>query len=196
MEGVENISLYHSDIENLPFEEGKFDFIVMNGVVEWLGEKNKNKDPRDDQLEDLRKVYSLLKKGGTLYIGIENRFAATYLHNAKDHNRLRYTTFMPRFLADWVTKGKLSKPYRTYTYGIGGYKKLLAETGFGKSELKFYVAHPGYNMPQYLIDFEDNGAFRFFFSHTNSNAVFKWLLANFTFLVKRFFYSYVIFAKK
>ena len=198
MEKAENVFLYHSNIENLSFEKERFDFIVMNGVVEWLGEKNKNKNPREDQLEDLRKIYSLLKSGGMLYIGIENRYAATYLHNAKDHNKLKYTTFMPRFLADWVTRIRKGKAYRTYTYGKLGYERLLKKVGFDSNELHFYVAHPGYNMPQYLIDFADNSAFSFFFSNSGLNKFLKYLLKQKIAIeiVKRFFYSYVIFAKK
>lgn len=198
MDGANNVYLYHSDIERLPFKKEKFDFILMNGLVEWLGEKNKNKDPRQDQIEDLKKIFSLLKKDGVLYIGIENRYAATYLHNAKDHNRLKYTTFMPRFLADWVTKLRTGKSYRTYTYGISGYKKLLKEAGFEKDKINFYVAHPGYNMPQYLIDFEDLGAFGFFFSGSNFGSLLKWILRRKTVIkiIRHFFYSYAIFAKK
>jgi SAM-dependent methyltransferase len=197
-EKTENVFLYHSDIEHLPFEKEKFDFIVLNGVVEWLGEQNKNKNPRTDQIENLKKIYSLLKIGGTLYIGIENRFAAAYLRKAKDHNRLKYTTFMPRFLADFVTRKKTGKPYRTYTYGISGYKKLLAASGFGTKNLSFYAAHPGYNMPQYLIDFSDTGAFRFFFLGSNLGGFWKWILKRKTVvkIARHFFYSYAIFAKK
>lgn len=198
MEKKDNVFLYHSDIEHLSFEKEKFDFVVMNGIVEWLGEQNKNKDPREDQIRDLKKIYSLIKPGGVLYVGIENRYAATYLHNARDHNRLKYTTFMPRFWANFITKRKIGKPYRTYTYGISGYKKLLKDTGFNAKGLSFYVAHPGYNMPQYLINFEDISAFRFFFSANNFNGFLKWILKRKTVtkIVRHLFYSYAIFAKK
>jgi len=198
----ENVFLYHSDIGHLNFKENTFDFIVMNGVVEWLGEQHIYLDPRMDQIETLKKVRSLLKPGGVLYIGIENRYALTYLHNAKDHNRLKYTTFMPRFLADWVTRQKLGKPYRTYTYSKWGYEKLLQDAGFNISLAKFYVAHPGYNMPQYLIDVDDIGSFKFFFSMILSGkrflSHFRWIYENTVFIkiARYFFYSYAIFAKK
>ncbi len=202
MEDIKNIKLYHSDISSLPFDKEKFDFIVMNGVVEWLGEQNKNKSPRADQINDLKKVQSLLKKDGVLYIGIENRYAGTYLHNAKDHNRLKYTTFLPRFLANVVTKIRIGKPYRTYTYGISGYKKLLKDSGFDTSKTLFYIAHPGYNLPQYLIDFDDINALKFFFSMVLSgrrlNRFLSWLFGKkiITKISRHFFYSYAIFAKK
>ncbi len=201
-EGVTNVNFYHSDIANLPFEKESFDFIVMNGVVEWLGEQNINSDPRMDQVEDLKRVHSLLKKGGVLYIGIENRFAATYLHNAKDHNRLSYTTFMPRFLANLVTKIKVGKPYRTYTYGTYGYRKLLVDSGFAKDNFDFYVAHPGYNLPQYIIDMRDLSAFSFFFDSIITGRWYGRYVSHILNLklipkvLRYFFYSYIIFAKK
>ena len=88
-------------------------------------DKEKIKD-----IPDLPGVYMMkAEKGGVLYIGIENRYAATYLHNAKDHNKLKYTTFMPRFLADWVTRMRKGRAYRTYTYGKLGYERLLKKVG-------------------------------------------------------------------
>ena len=201
-EGIENVHLYHTDVDHLPFPDETFDVVLMNGVVEWLGERNHNSNPRDDQVEILKKIRSLLKKDGVLYIGIENRFALTYLHNAKDHNRLKYTTFMPRFLADFVTKIFVGKSYRTYTYGISGYKKLLADSGFNLSRTDFFVAHPGYNLPQYLIDYTDISAFRFFIM--NAYGTSKWASVLIPFIkhdwfikiIRHVFYSYAIFAKK
>jgi ubiquinone/menaquinone biosynthesis C-methylase UbiE len=201
-EKMDNIEFYHSDIDSLPFKENTFDFIAMNGVVEWLGEQNKNKDPRQDQIDGLRKIYSLLKKGGMLYIGIENRFALTYLHNAKDHNRLKYTTFMPRFLANMWTKWKINKLYRTYTYSKFGYEKLLSDSGFNKKNINFYIAHPGYNLPKYMIDFDDVSAFKFFFEMVFSGKNFLselgFIYKNkyFIKIARHLFYSYDIFTIK
>ena len=159
-EKVQNINFLHSDVENLPFSPNTFDAILLNGVLEWLGEKNKNKDPRQDQIEDLAYLRKLLKPGSTLYVGIENRFAVSYLFSALDHNSLKYTSFMPRFLANIVSKIKRKKPYRTYTYSKMGYIKLMKDAGFDK-KADFYIAHPGYNLPQFLIPFEDKTALRF-----------------------------------
>jgi len=201
-ENISNINFFHSDIENLSFAENTFDAILLNGVLEWLGEKNKNKSPREDQLEDLKKLRKLLKPGGTLYIGIENRFAISYLFKALDHNRLKYTSFMPRTLANMVSKIKRGKPYRTYTYSKKGYEKLLKEAGFNK-EADVYIAHPGYNYPRFLIPFKDRGALKFIL---NSMSIDKGttgklarvfikipFLGNF---IKHFFYAFNIFVKK
>ncbi|MDD5032887.1 MAG: methyltransferase domain-containing protein [Candidatus Pacebacteria bacterium] len=201
-EEVKNISFLHSDIENLPFESETFDAVILNGVVEWLGEKNKNKNPRDDQIEDLRRVKALLKPGGILYIGIENRIALSYLFKARDHNDLKYTTFMPRFAASFVSRLKRGKSYRTYTYSKKGYERLLKDVGFDKTP-DFYIAHPGYNLPQFLIPFQDETALKFIL---NSMSIDKGttgkvarLFTRIPFLrgiIRNFFYAYAIFVKK
>ncbi|MDD2753537.1 MAG: class I SAM-dependent methyltransferase [Candidatus Portnoybacteria bacterium] len=201
-EGAANVNFLHSDIEGLPFAPDTFDAIILNGVVEWLGEKNKNKDPRQDQLDDLRRLRSLLAPGGVMYIGIENRLAAAYLFSAKDHNSLKYTNFLPRFAANLASYLKRGKPYRTYTYAKKGYEHLLKDAGFDGAP-DFYIAHPGYNLPQFLMPFEDLGALKFIL---NSMSIDKGTTGKLTrFLIKipwlgglmrNFFYSYVIFITK
>lgn len=201
-ENVQNIHLYHTDVDHMPFKKEAFDVILMNGVVEWLGERRKNDDPREDQVEILKKMHDLLKNNGVLYIGIENRYALSYLHNAKDHNRLKYTTFMPRFLANFVTKLFKNKEYRTYTYGVSGYKKLLKDSGFDVSKTKIFLAHPGYNLPQYIIDYEDTSAIYFFLASVHGSKLWFRLISPILKLdfmlkiIRHTFYSYLIFAKK
>ena len=162
-EGVTNIKLYHSDFKTLPFKDGMFDAIAMNGVVEWLGVINDHDNPRDDQVTVLRQMYKFMKTSGKLYIGIENRFAASY-RNGRDHSGLRFTSYMPRFLANVVTKRKKGHSYRTYTYGANGYRKLLEESGFARDKITMYITHPGYNYPQYIIAHDDLAALRFFYT--------------------------------
>lgn len=201
-EGVVNVNFLHSDVENLPFAPDTFDAIILNGVVEWLGEKNKNKDPRQDQLDDLRHLRSLLKPGGTIYIGIENRLAAAYLFSAKDHNSLKYTNFLPRWAANWVSLLKRGKPYRTYTYTKKGYERLLKDAGFDGAP-DFYIAHPGYNLPQFLLPFEDIGALKFILNSMSIDKGTTGRLARFLVKIpllagamRNFFYSYAIFITK
>lgn len=170
-EGLQNVFLYHSGFAELPFSENSFDVIIMNGVVEWLGEIHAHENPREDQIAVLRQMYRYLKPGGRLYIGIENRWAAAYLRGY-DHNGLKWTNFLPRFLANSVTRVFKKKPYRTYTYAASGYRALLRDSFFTKPA-SFYVAYPGYNSPQYLIAHDDFSALRFFYKSFSVNKGFK-----------------------
>jgi len=202
-EDIKNVNFCHTDFKNLPFQDNFFNVIIMNGVVEWLGEINEFKNPRDDQLAILRKIYTKLKKGGQIYIGIENRFASVYLTKGCDHSGLKYTSLIPRFLANAVMKIKKGKQYRTYTYSIFGYKKLLKDSGFKSENIDYYIAYPGYNRPQYIIPFDDLQSLSFFLRNMTKK---KGLLGGivrflskynlFLRIIRHFFYSYLIYIKK
>jgi len=157
-ESLENIHVAVGDIFDLPFLDESFDVIVMNGVLEWVGVTNRFKHARDAQLESIRICKRLLKKGGYLYIGIENRYALSYLH-ALDHSGIRFTSYMPRFVADIYSYIRKGKKYDTYTYSKQGYQKLLKQAGFPKST--FYLVYPGYNNPRILIPYRDMRTFSY-----------------------------------
>lgn len=146
------IETYVGDLFDLPFAEKSFDLIVMNGLLEWVGKTDRFAHPRQAQLEALRRCRRWLKPGGTLYIGIENRWALSYLRGT-DHSTLRYTNYMPRFFANLYSKLRGRGRYDTYTYGARGYRKLLREAGFDAPEL--YLVYPGYNLPRILIPYEN-----------------------------------------
>lgn len=157
-ENLENIEVCVADIFDLPFEQESFDLIVMNGVLEWVGATDRYQNPRDAQIASLEVCRRLLKPGGHLYIGIENRFALAYLR-AVDHSGLRFTSYLPRWLADFYLKLRKSKRYDTYTYTKRGYEKLLQQAGFSSHE--FYLAYPGYNLPRLMIPHGNLSAFAY-----------------------------------
>lgn len=151
-EKLKNIEIYVGDIFDLPFREESFDLIVMNGVLEWIGMTDRYRNPKEAQIESLKICRRLLKKGGHLYIGIENRYALSYL-KAIDHSGLRFTSYMPRWLANLYTFLRKGKKYDTYTYNTRGYKKLLEKAGFGNPD--FYLVYPGYNNPRIIIPYDN-----------------------------------------
>ena len=151
-EGLKNIEVSVADIFNLPFPKESFDLIIMNGLLEWVGATDSPHDPREAQVESLRICMDLLKKGGYLYIGIENRLALSNLE-AIDHSGLRFTSYMPRLIANAYTKFRKGKRYNTYTYTKRGYEKLFQESGFNK--LDFYLPYPGYNLPRLMIPYDN-----------------------------------------
>lgn len=195
-----NLETYVGDIFTLPFEPESFDLIVMNGVLEWVGATDRFADPREAQLESLKICKKLLKPGGHLYIGIENRWAIAYLR-AIDHSGLRFTSYMPRFLADWYTRLRKGHPYDTYTYGQSGYENLLKEAGFANND--FYLVYPGYNRPRVLIPYEKLNIFEYVISKLMVESNFKRKavkmlsrLPIFLKLYRKLFFSFDIIATK
>ncbi|MDP2812791.1 MAG: class I SAM-dependent methyltransferase [bacterium] len=151
-EGLNNVDLLVADFFDLPLADASFDLIVMNGVLEWVGKTNFFKDPQAAQLASLKICLRLLKPGGYLYIGIENRWALSYLRGF-DHSGLRYTGYMPRFLASWYCQLRGRGKYDTYTYSRSGYEKLITQAGFTKENIQFFLPYPGYNVPRIVVPY-------------------------------------------
>ena len=69
-----------------PFESTKFDFVSCCFAIYYA-------ENIPYTISEMRRV---LKPGGSIYVGIENRYAYGYFMGAQDHNRLRYTSILPR----------------------------------------------------------------------------------------------------
>lgn len=200
-EKLSNIEVFVGDLFDLDYPEETFDCIVMNGLLEWIGMTDRFSRPRQAQLAALNLCKKMLKKGGYLYIGIENRHALSYLSRGVDHSGLRYTSFMPRFLADWYTRARKGRPYNTYTYNKYGYQKLLSDAGFATSD--FYLVYPGYNSPRILVPYDNLTVFsyviRMFMSERSWEKRLIRRIAQIRpllWLYRWFFFSFSIYAKK
>ena len=158
-ERVNNVRLMQASAADLPLADNSFDLVVVNGVLEWVGEWDLTVDPRTVQMNFLKKIFRLLKEDGILLVGIENRFGWTFILGEQDHSGMPYTTLVPRAVANWMlslnskphfrTELNPRKQYRTYTYSERGYQKLLNEAGFAATSS--YWAEPGYNQPYSLV---------------------------------------------
>jgi ubiquinone/menaquinone biosynthesis C-methylase UbiE len=158
-EGIRNVHLVQASAAALPLAENSFDLVVVNGVLEWVGEWDLAVHPRVAQVNFLKKIHRLLKNDGVLLIGIENRFGLSFFLGNRDHSGLPYTSLVPRAVASFMlrhnssphyrTQTSARKQYRTYTYSEGGYRDLLSEVGF--AEVSSYWADPGYNQPYDLV---------------------------------------------
>ena len=172
-ESLNNIIPLESSIAKLPFESAKFDLIILNGVLEWLAteedvvietdwdnastkvlSKIKGVDPKIMQLAGLKELNRVLKDNGSIYIAIENRIGLQYLAGyPDDHVNIRFVSFLPRFLADFVTRKVKNHSYRTYLYSPNQLKKLVKKAGFKHVEL--YSSYPHYNIISRLTPFSD-----------------------------------------
>jgi ubiquinone/menaquinone biosynthesis C-methylase UbiE len=145
------IAIAGGNTPHLPFPDDQLDAVVLNGVLEWVPCSFPHiADPRQAQLAVLREIRRVLKPAGQLYIGIENRTGYRYfLGRPDEHSTLKYTTLMPRALANRYSLAKRREPYRTYTYNWRGYRKLLREAGF--ADAQFYSPYPDYRDFRYII---------------------------------------------
>jgi len=141
--GVQNVHLICSDQTALAHVHDKcLDGIVLNGILEWLPEMATG-EPRAVQCEFLRECRRVLKDDGWLYLGIENRWGFRYfLGRPDEHVDLMFSSLLPRWLADVYCRLARHKPYRTYTHIPKGYRRILAESGFG--DISLYAVLPDY----------------------------------------------------
>ena len=155
---INNIIPICSSLESLDLKiwENNFDAIILNGVLEYLG-MNSSDNPRNLQVNALKKCFGMLKKSGYLIVGIENRFGLRYFYGERDHGDPRFITLLPRFLANLYSKLFYGKEYRTYTYSYKEYKKILSEANF--EEINFYHALPLYRYPKYVFNVSNREGF-------------------------------------
>jgi SAM-dependent methyltransferase len=165
-ESISNVKLVRSSLWTLPFPAASFDLIAMNGVLEWIP-VGREGNPQELQQQALNKAFDLLRPGGSLYVGIENRLPISYFIGAPDvHCGLPYVTVLPRRAANWYAKRKgHSHGYRNYLYSARGYRKLLENAGFKSVEP--YIAAPSYNVPRFFLPMDET-VFSYFSENFNS----------------------------
>ncbi len=149
--GYENIITAKGAIDSpLFFADKQFDLVILNGVLEWTPETfDTNSPPRHVLIDFLNRIKRLLKSGGVIYVGIENRYAYDYFLGRPDHHSgLLFGSLLPRTLANIWSKYKNNKPYRTYTFSRHGYKKLFGDAGF--ITLKDVFMFPSYQFPKFI----------------------------------------------
>jgi ubiquinone/menaquinone biosynthesis C-methylase UbiE len=149
-EGLKNMHVLQCDITDPPFEKNFFDVVIMIGVLEWLGASVLNMPPKAAQERGLRAIHDIMKPGGRLLIGIENRISYELLLGHPDHSQIAFTSLMPRRLADRYMKLRGRGSYRTYTYSRRGYHRLLKDAGF--QTIKSYAVLPDYRFPEKICD--------------------------------------------
>jgi SAM-dependent methyltransferase len=181
----------------LPFAADSFDLVAMNGVLEWVAE-GRGGNPGHLQEAALRNVARMLRPGGYLYLGIENRLCVGYFVGYPDpHCGLPFVTILPRLLAHWYARKRGQNGYRNYLYSSRGYRKLLRKAGFSRVEV--YLALPSYNQPKALIPLDSRIFSYYSRSITRSTGRLRDFLRNAllkTRMLQYFEYSFAIVAQK
>jgi SAM-dependent methyltransferase len=127
----DNLEIFVGNLNDIKFKE-KFDYITLNGVLEYAGSFTDTNEPYKDFLLNIKK---LLKPDGKLLIAIENRYGLKYFAGAKeDHTGKEF---------DGITGYIGNENVRTF--GKKELEVLLKESGYPKQD--FYYPHPDYKMP-------------------------------------------------
>ena len=127
----DNLEIFVGNLNDIKFDQ-KFDYITLNGVLEYAGSFTDTEEPYRDFLKQIKKY---LKPDGKLIVAIENRYGLKYFAGAKeDHTGKEF---------DGITGYVGNKNVRTF--GKKELEMLLEESGYPQQE--FYYPHPDYKMP-------------------------------------------------
>ena len=135
----DNLEIIVGNLNDIPFDQ-TFDYITLNGVLEYAGAFTKSDAPYRDFLKQIK---GYLKEDGRLIIAIENRYGLKYFAGAKeDHTGREF---------DGISGYPDTDAVRTF--GKAELAELLSESGF--SNQTFFYPHPDYKMPMeiYSDDF-------------------------------------------
>ncbi len=145
-QGLENVVPLHADALTLPLPQGVADAVVVMGVLEWVPLADEQTPVEQVQLRFLRQVARILRPGGQLVLGIENRWGYNYLlGEADEHTGVWGTNLLPRRMADRRMRAAKGRPFRNYTYGRTALAALLAQAGLEVEET--LAAIPKYRAP-------------------------------------------------
>lgn len=154
-DNITNAYFSNSDIGKLPFKDDFFDLVILNGVLEWTPLAYPELTPDNAQRVILKELHRVLKKGGQIFIAIENRYGFRYLLGKPDeHTSIRFITILPRFIAGLYYKLIKKSEYRAYTHSVSEIKQLLKNSGFINTD--FYATLPDYRFYKYIIPLEKN----------------------------------------
>jgi len=157
---VDNIFPARGDLMHLPYEKNYFDLIICNGVLEHLPIYYTEDSPTNIQIKVLRKFNEILRPGGELYLGIENRFGLKYCFGARDeHTGLRFITVLPRWIANLYSKHARKREYRPYTYSLKQLEELFQKANFKLK--KVYMPVKSYRDVKFIIDLQEPQSFAF-----------------------------------
>ena len=127
----DNLEIIIANLNDIKFNQ-KFDYITLNGVLEYAGSFTKTDNPYEDFLKQIKQY---LKPDGKLIIAIENRYGIKYFAGAKeDHTSREF---------DGITGYQNIDSVRTF--GKKELEDLLDKSGYPEQD--FYYPHPDYKMP-------------------------------------------------
>jgi 2-polyprenyl-3-methyl-5-hydroxy-6-metoxy-1,4-benzoquinol methylase len=146
---ADRMHFVQADFFDLEFEPQSFDLICSIGVLEWVA-KFRPGEPAKVQAEFLNRIRTLLKPGGQLVIGIENRLGLKYLLGAPDdHLGVPNIAIYDAALAAQKWKTHSGQSLRSFTFTRSELAELLTAAGFRTAT--FFAALPDYKLPRLIL---------------------------------------------
>jgi 2-polyprenyl-3-methyl-5-hydroxy-6-metoxy-1,4-benzoquinol methylase len=146
---ADRMHFVQADFFDLEFEPQSLDLICSIGVFEWVP-KFRPGEPAKVQAEFLNRIRALLKPGGQLVIGIENRLGLKYLLGAPDdHLGAPNIAVYDAALAAQKWKAQSEQSLRSFTFTRSELADLLTAAGFRTAT--FFAALPDYKLPQLIL---------------------------------------------
>lgn len=156
---AERMHFVQADFLQLEFEP-VFDLICCIGVLEWVP-KFRTGEPRQVQLEFLRRMRATLRPGGTCCVGIENRLGLKYLMGGRDdHSGLGNVSVFDSVLAAAKHRAATGQELRVFTYSLTEYEELFRTAGF--THIEAHGAFPDYKLPELILPVADPARFNQF----------------------------------
>ncbi|BBL62213.1 class I SAM-dependent methyltransferase [Methanobrevibacter arboriphilus] len=130
----ENIEIFAGNLNNMEFGE-KFDYVILNGVLEYAKQFTNTDDPFKDFLI---KIKSFLKNDGVILVAIENRLGLKYISGFKeDHTSMFFSGI-----------NQYSDTDKVRTFSKLELEKIIENAGF--SNYKFFYPYPDYKFPEII----------------------------------------------
>lgn len=128
----ENLEIVVGNFNNMIFDR-EFDYIVLNGVLEYAGSFTEGKHPYRTFLE---RMHALLKEDGKILIAIENKLGLKYFNGTpEDHTAQLFSGLNNYQDIDFVK-----------TFSKQELIHLLKDSGF--KDFNFYYPVPDYKIPE------------------------------------------------
>lgn len=137
------------DTGRLPFRDGSIDHVILVGGLEraavgaetagyrrqWWSPTRRpastSSKPAKIQIALLAEACRVLKPGGGLFLGAENRYYYNYFGRLRDRvTGLRCISLLPRVIANAYSLVVRRQPYLSYSYSEPAYRRLLQRGGF------------------------------------------------------------------
>ena len=159
-ENRNNIQYVATNIFDDIFENEQFDFIILNDILKLINVIPKEITSFNIQEKIFQIAYNLLKPGGILYIGIENKYGLKYLLGEKDdHTGLEDFVYLNKNSIESFSKSVTGNPLFSLTQSKKNYEKMLKISGF--ENIDFFASLPDFRLPRLILNSADDSSIQF-----------------------------------